>query len=89
MVADSEAYERLETPFVPNLSRPRSPPDRPPAKGNVLTKIGMLSTAEDPAHGNCSPCSSPAVDPPLRRPPAFAGGALQSEGTRLCDHSAV
>jgi hypothetical protein len=68
MVTDSGCCARLETPRA--LPEPAETSlARPPAKENVLARVGMLSTARDPAHDDCPPCCSPAAGPLLRRPP--------------------
>lgn len=78
MVVDSEFAKGWRLPSFP-LSRPRPSFARRPAKGNVLMKVGMLSTAEDPAHDDCSLCCSPAVGHLLRRPPLSRDGHCNQE----------
>jgi hypothetical protein len=88
MVVDSELPKGWRLPPFP-LSRPRPSLVRRPAKGNALVKVGMLSAAEDPAHDDCSPCYSPAVGRPSRRPPLSRDGHCNRDGSRLCDPSVL
>jgi hypothetical protein len=57
---------------LPAAGRSRPPFTGLPAKGDRLVRVGMLSTAGHPAHGDRSPRFPPAAALPPRRPYAFA-----------------
>jgi len=56
------------------VSRLRRTLTRLPAKGDVLARARMLSTARDPAHDDYSSRYPPAVGPRSRRLPLSRGG---------------